>query len=107
MILQHQFSVAANHPSLQDHFPGNPIVPGVVILNEVLHIVREMTDFVSWSGAPNVKFHSPLRPEEMVELSLEFSDSGEIIFRGQVKEHLIISGMLIFKPKQVFANGST
>ncbi len=97
MILQQNFSVPANHPSLEGHFPGNPIVPGVVILDEIVSIAQTMIDnAVTWSGAPNVKFHSPLRPEEWVVLVLECSDCGEVIFRGQVKDRLIISGKLIF-----------
>jgi 3-hydroxyacyl-[acyl-carrier-protein] dehydratase len=29
-------TISADHPSLPGHFPGTPIVPGVVILDEIL-----------------------------------------------------------------------
>ena len=32
------FTIAYDHPSLAGHFPGNPIVPGVVILDQVIRI---------------------------------------------------------------------
>jgi 3-hydroxymyristoyl/3-hydroxydecanoyl-(acyl carrier protein) dehydratase len=27
----------ADHPSVEGHFPGNPIFPGAVLLDEILH----------------------------------------------------------------------
>ena len=30
----HSFRVEADHPALEGHFPGRPIVPGVVLLDE-------------------------------------------------------------------------
>ncbi|NLZ11245.1 hypothetical protein [Neopusillimonas aromaticivorans] len=32
----HVFIVPADHRCLQGHFPGNPVVPGVLLLSEVL-----------------------------------------------------------------------
>ena len=59
---------------LQGHFPGNPIVPGV-ILCEILAqsacvLLRDqMTDgkLPVYTGLNNVKFRSPVRPGDTIE----------------------------------------
>ncbi|MBA3968039.1 MAG: 3-hydroxyacyl-ACP dehydratase, partial [Nitrospirales bacterium] len=100
MNLEKTFSVAGTHPALKDHFPGNPIVPGVVILTEILHIIRDLQETSgTWTGASCVKFHSPLHPEELVTVSLEYDDPREMNFRGQVEGRLVVSGTLTFQPK--------
>ena len=35
-----QFIISADHPSLPGHFPGHPIVPGVVLLDRVLEAIE-------------------------------------------------------------------
>src|SRR3546814_2617840 len=34
------FVIAADHPSLPGHFPGRPLVPGVVVLDRVLDAIE-------------------------------------------------------------------
>ena len=63
---------AADHPAAQGHFPGNPIVPGAVLLAEALCAVgaalgRDLTR----CRIASAKFPAASRPGDRIEL--EFS----------------------------------
>ena len=71
--------VPAQHPALAGHFPGNPIVPGVVVLDAVISAAE------AWLGASfhvdrlsHAKFIAPLKPDEAarIELVLRASSAG-------------------------------
>jgi 3-hydroxyacyl-[acyl-carrier-protein] dehydratase len=73
------FSIAASHGALPGHFPGRPVVPGVVLLDRVAAALER------WRGAriaglPQVKFLRPLLPDQEAELTLE-DDGKSIRFR--------------------------
>jgi 3-hydroxyacyl-[acyl-carrier-protein] dehydratase len=62
-------SIGADHPSLPGHFPGRPVVPGVVLLDRVA------AAFERWHGAgvgalPQAKFLQPLLPDQCAEIEL-------------------------------------
>jgi 3-hydroxymyristoyl/3-hydroxydecanoyl-(acyl carrier protein) dehydratase len=68
------FEVPADHPALPGHFPGNPIVPGVLLLDEVLTAAeRWLHRTVHVRGLPQIKFVQPLKPQEsaLINLSLD------------------------------------
>jgi 3-hydroxymyristoyl/3-hydroxydecanoyl-(acyl carrier protein) dehydratase len=66
------FRVAHDHPALAGHFPGNPIVPGVVILDEAIGAAeRWLGGALQVSGLPQAKFLSPLRPGIDARVELE------------------------------------
>jgi 3-hydroxyacyl-[acyl-carrier-protein] dehydratase len=64
------FRVPACHLSLPGHFPGNPIVPGVLLLDHVLVRLHEATGR-HVSCLHQVKFTSGLRPDEQAHALCE------------------------------------
>jgi 3-hydroxymyristoyl/3-hydroxydecanoyl-(acyl carrier protein) dehydratase len=94
-ICEH-FHIAAAHPALPGHFPGDPVVPGVVLLERVAASARRAFD-VEVAGLPQVKFLRPLRPGEDAELRIVRSGAAAkfSIARGQ---ELIASGTLELAP---------
>lgn len=73
---QATFVIAADHPSLPGHFPGTPVVPGVVVLDHVLQASEQWQGRrLSTRGLKQVKFHSPLLPGQRADVSLEIEGS--------------------------------
>ena len=71
-----QLPIATEHPSFAGHFPANPIVPGVVLLDEALHAIGKLTGFdLSACQISAVKFLSPVRPGESVSVHYEAQSS--------------------------------
>ena len=63
--------IPASHPALPGHFPGRPIVPGVVLLQCVLdEAERWLGTQLSVRTLPQAKFSAPLLPEQDAELEL-------------------------------------
>jgi 3-hydroxymyristoyl/3-hydroxydecanoyl-(acyl carrier protein) dehydratase len=64
------FQIDPSHPSLPGHFPGNPIVPGVVLLDRLAAEV-ERTLNAPLRKLPQVKFLRPLKPGESARLTID------------------------------------
>jgi len=60
-----RFTIAPDHPALPGHFPGRPVVPGVVLLDRVVELVAPGRRAL---GLPAVKFTQPVLPGEEVEV---------------------------------------
>ena len=65
-----QFSSPAVHPSLPGHFPGRPIVPGVVLLERVLEAIEARHGPLGPLRLPQVKFMQPLLPDEPAQVDI-------------------------------------
>ena len=63
------FVIDAGHPAMAGHFPGNPIVPGVVLLDHaLLALGSALGRPLVPTQAGTIKFLSPVRPGERVEI---------------------------------------
>lgn len=66
-----QFRIDAAHPALPGHFPGNPIVPGVVLLDRVCAALEARGVARGGLRLPQVKFLQPLLPGQQARVELE------------------------------------
>lgn len=65
------FTIGHDHPALPGHFPGAPIVPGVVLLERVLAQIEAAHRIDGPLRLPQVKFLRPLLPGERAEVEIE------------------------------------
>lgn len=70
MKLQAEAVFPADHPALPGHFPGEPIVPGVVILDELRAIIEAWQTGFWVSAVAQAKFTTPLFPGERLIIEL-------------------------------------
>ena len=66
-----EFEIPADHPCLPGHFPGRPIVPGVVVLDRVLAAIEARHGALGALRMPQVKFLQPLLPGQRARIELE------------------------------------
>ena len=67
-----QLSVAADLPCLQGHYPGMPILAGVVQLHWAALLYRQYSaDLRGVAGVTRLKFNRLIRAGDVVQLTLE------------------------------------
>lgn len=78
-----ELSVPADHPALPGHFPGQPIVPGVVLLALVHDQARSQLGFGDGpSRWQRLKFLRPICPDERFRILI---DGDADAFRFQIE----------------------
>ena len=88
--------IRGNHPTFPGHFPGTPLVPGVVILDEVLAALIEWREDLQLTGVRIVKFLAPLQPEQAFTICLTVRNehAAEVNFCCRAKDCVIVEGQL-------------
>jgi 3-hydroxyacyl-[acyl-carrier-protein] dehydratase len=85
--------VPPEHPAFDGHFPGAPLLPGVVLLDEMLQVVE--------NGRPGgwtistAKFLQPVRPGETLTLEQEALANGAIRFAIRSEGRKVATGTLV------------
>jgi 3-hydroxymyristoyl/3-hydroxydecanoyl-(acyl carrier protein) dehydratase len=83
---EHRFD--ADHPTAAGHFPGNPIIPGALLLDQALRAIGADVPL----EIQVVKFLSPVRPGDSVAIRWQPQDGGAVTFECRVRDALALSG---------------
>lgn len=107
-------NVTADEPFFQGHFPGNPIMPGVLQVEAMAQTagVVVMTSFapaersgcsVYFMTVDDVKFRKPVGPGDVLELRVQkeqavrnvFKFKGEAFVNGKLVSQALFSAMIL------------
>jgi len=85
-------TIGADHPCFEGHFPGYPIVPGSLLLEEVQRSLQTWRPDFQVGGYSRVKLLRPLGPGEPLEVVLEETAPDRISFACYCGGTLVASG---------------
>lgn len=93
---------SADHPSGAGHFPGNPIIPGALLLHEVLACIADKLaeNNCTWQ-IKSAKFQKSVRPGDTVLVNYSQASNGEIRFECTVSSDKVISGIAHCQPARI------
>lgn len=76
--VEHAFEV--DHPTAAGHFPGNPIIPGAVLLEQAMRAIAVTQSDASPPEIRHAKFLCPVRPGDRITIRWRRLDDGEVQF---------------------------
>ena len=86
---------ALDHPAAQGHFPGNPIIPGAVLLSEALKAIEtNLGVILSPCRIKAAKFFYPTRPGDHVRIEFTGLAPDEIKIACSVEGKTVLTGVV-------------
>ena len=100
-------NVTINEPFFQGHFPGNPVKPGVLIIEgmaqagAILAMVSDkipVTAHTYFGGIDKARFRRPVRPGDVLQFELEMAGRRRSIYfisgKAYVENELVAEALL-------------
>ena len=75
---------ASDHATGAGHFPDNPIIPGALLLDRMLHAIAQTTTVTTRQDIKVVKFLRPVRPGDSVTFRWRQTPKQEIAFECRI-----------------------
>ena len=102
-----ELHVAHDHPAFAGHFPGLPILPGAVLLDEALAVIarNRSLDLLEWQVS-SVKFLDIAAPGEPLLLDHESPNELSVRFAVRSGSRLIAAGILTAIPAARIVDGA-
>ncbi len=93
--------IAHDHPAFAGHFPGQPLLPGVLLLAQVLEAALADPALAGRIGETprlsSAKFLSPVRPGDRIETTFNTASGLRLGFEVRCGERLAASGQFELK----------
>ena len=88
-------SFAVDHPTAAGHFPGHPIIPGAVLLDQVIRVLQEALG-AEWPSLEirAAKFLHPVRPGDTMQVLIEILSETDYAFQCKVQQITAASGTI-------------
>lgn len=94
MTVQH-LHFPAGHPTAAGHFPGNPIIPGALLLDDIIRAVHTQTGRAT-TAIRAAKFLAPVRPGDTLVLTWHATANATATFECRRAATMVASGTLTF-----------
>ena len=92
-----QIDIAADHPAFAGHFPGQPVLPGVLLLSFVMQALAARPLLAARVGATqrldSAKFLHPVRPGARLRVALREQGRG-VAFEVWMQDTAVARGQI-------------
>jgi 3-hydroxyacyl-[acyl-carrier-protein] dehydratase len=90
--------IPPDHPAFAGHFPGTPIVPGVVLLDAAIHAASQLLGAAGSCQVGSAKFLSAVGPGELLTITVDTTSTGGAHFEIMNGDRKVATGTLVWPP---------
>lgn len=98
LTYQEEKVIPGDHPCFDGHFPGQPVVPASLLLEEAERTLATWHPGTAVQGFQNVKFLQTLAPDQPFSIQMEHTGDGRFGFECRSQGTLIAHGKLLSHP---------